>query len=236
MKNQYLGDVSDYRKYALLRALAQGGRVRIGVCWMLTPDDERPGGRKLAYLGQPDRWRAFDPPLFDLLRQVVDAPESRRLALVETGEVIPEASFFDALVPDERGAREAWFADALAALRDADLVFFDPDNGVDVASKPKGRKESSKFAFRDELKATLVAGHSVLVYQHFAREERQGHLRRLGTQLGEMAPDATVWVFETAHVAFLLVVQPQHADRLNVDAVIAQEHRVADMFRAIWRL
>ena len=37
MKHQYVGDINDYRKYALLRALSAGGANRIGVCWMLTP-------------------------------------------------------------------------------------------------------------------------------------------------------------------------------------------------------
>ncbi len=36
MKHQYVGDINDYRKYALLRALSAGGANRIGVCWMLT--------------------------------------------------------------------------------------------------------------------------------------------------------------------------------------------------------
>jgi hypothetical protein len=37
VKHQYVGDINDYRKYALLRALSAGGANRIGVCWMLTP-------------------------------------------------------------------------------------------------------------------------------------------------------------------------------------------------------
>ena len=48
MKNQYFGDVNDYRKYGLLRLLGRAGKVKIGVCWMLTrtttnPMDKRPG-------------------------------------------------------------------------------------------------------------------------------------------------------------------------------------------------
>ena len=47
MKHQYVGDISDYRKYVLLRALSAGGANRIGVCWMLTPDDGGADGAKL---------------------------------------------------------------------------------------------------------------------------------------------------------------------------------------------
>ena len=41
MKNQYFGDINDYRKYGLIRLLADGGKIKAGVCWMLTPDDTR---------------------------------------------------------------------------------------------------------------------------------------------------------------------------------------------------
>ena len=44
MKNQYFGDVNDYRKYGLLRVFANQAAFNIGVCWMLTPDDERRDG------------------------------------------------------------------------------------------------------------------------------------------------------------------------------------------------
>ena len=66
MKDQYVGDINDYRKHALLRALQQGG-LNVGVCWMLAPPDECTDGRKLGYLTQPDRFRGYDPSLFDIL-------------------------------------------------------------------------------------------------------------------------------------------------------------------------
>ena len=45
MKNQHFGDISDYRKYGLLRALQSSGDGRLLVAWMLTPDDgSRDGG------------------------------------------------------------------------------------------------------------------------------------------------------------------------------------------------
>lgn len=57
MKEQYVGDISDYRKYALLRALSAGGEVRIGVCWMLTPPDGSSDGNKLAHPLRNCTWR-----------------------------------------------------------------------------------------------------------------------------------------------------------------------------------
>ena len=61
MKNQYFGDVNDYRKYGLLRILSASGQAGVGVCWMLTPSDGRTDGQLLTYLDQPARYRNFAP-------------------------------------------------------------------------------------------------------------------------------------------------------------------------------
>ena len=47
MKDQYFGDVNDFRKYGLLRLLTLQDGLRLGVCWMLTAPDGRPDGRRL---------------------------------------------------------------------------------------------------------------------------------------------------------------------------------------------
>ena len=59
MQDRYTGDIGDYVKCGLLRALA-GGR-NLGVAWYLFPDeDHNSDGRHIDYLGQPDLWRAHD--------------------------------------------------------------------------------------------------------------------------------------------------------------------------------
>ena len=45
MKDQYFGDINDYRKYGLLRAIIRAGRLRILVAWMLTVDDGSTDGK-----------------------------------------------------------------------------------------------------------------------------------------------------------------------------------------------
>ncbi len=71
MKHKYFGDINDCRKYGLLRILAGGGKLKIGVCWMLTPDDGKRDGGFVGYLDQPDKWQGYDPELFDCLNQCV---------------------------------------------------------------------------------------------------------------------------------------------------------------------
>jgi hypothetical protein len=56
MKNQYVGDLIDFAKYGLLRALAGAGGerlFRLGLVWYLTPDDGRDDGGRIHYLSEP---------------------------------------------------------------------------------------------------------------------------------------------------------------------------------------
>jgi hypothetical protein len=77
VKNQYIGDVDDYRKYEVLRCLSSFGECRSFVAWMLSPDDVSRDGRWLAHLEGPDRWRGHDPQLFDTARDGQNAHLTR---------------------------------------------------------------------------------------------------------------------------------------------------------------
>jgi hypothetical protein len=73
MQNRYTGDIGDYVKLAILRALMHGRRLGVG--WWLYPDESHNSdGRHISYLSQPEVWRRFDPALFDHLKAVVISP------------------------------------------------------------------------------------------------------------------------------------------------------------------
>ena len=214
MKHQYVGDINDYRKYALLRALSAGGANRIGVCWMLTPSDGRSDGNLLGYLKKPERYRQHDPELFDILAHAASEPGRRRLHTIEDSAAIPNAIYYNETLPDDEAKRMMFMRRCATAFADADLVFFDPDNGLEVSIQ-KGRKNSSKYVYLDELAAFYEAGKSLLIYQHFARINRKTFIASCVDRLGQVAPDAAIWVFTTANVAFFLLVHPGSPERLT---------------------
>ncbi len=75
MKDQYVGDVNDYRKYGLLRAFQSAGAHQLLVAWMLTPDDGGSDGNLRSYLQKSPRWERFDPELYNRLVAVLgEAP------------------------------------------------------------------------------------------------------------------------------------------------------------------
>ncbi len=85
MQDRYVGDVGDYVKLAILRALMPG--ERLGGAWWLYPDEaHNADGRHIGYLHSPGRWRSYDPDLFDGLAAVV-ADGRRRVQALQRGQL-----------------------------------------------------------------------------------------------------------------------------------------------------
>jgi hypothetical protein len=235
MKIQYFGDVNDYRKFALLRLFAASKKYKIGVCWMMTESDERRDGNDRRYVEQPDIWRGFDPELFDSLKTIPNAPSQDDFQRVEKEGIIPRAIYNENLTPDALTERKKFHHDCMATLAAADLVFFDPDNGLEVRSLPKGRKGSNKFVYHDEIADYYSRGQSVLVYQHFPREQRATFLARVSSSIRAATPNADIWSFETAHVAFILAAQPAHAARIAAVVRVVEQNWTPKFFKSVRR-
>ena len=222
MKHQYVGDINDYRKYALLRALSAGGANRIGVCWMLTPDDGGTDGGKLGYLAKPEQHRHFDPELFDILAHAAGEPDRRRLQTIEDSGAIPNATYHNETLPQAVDDRAAYMAECRAKFADADLVFFDPDNGIEALTVKPGRKAALKYVFLDEVAAFYGLAKSVLIYQHFPMmKPKQQFVADTLARLRATMPDAAIFTFTTAHVVFFLLVHSESPARLAVAALDA---------------
>lgn len=209
MKNQYFGDEIDYLKYGILRVLCQQeAPPPVHCAWMLTADDARSDGQRTGYLDAPGRWRAYDPALFDALQRLVAAGQ-RHVRHVGTDGIVPTAQLHEALVDDDSGARAAWFAGLHGALRAGDLVFFDPDNGLEVTSCKPGRRGSCKYLFLDEVAEIHAAGCTQLIFQHFPRVARAPYIARRAAQLAEVCGGVAPLVLRTSRVAWFLVVHPE---------------------------
>lgn len=207
MKNQYVGDINDFCKYGLLRALTDRGSVPATVAWMLTPDDDSADGRKLGYLSRPADWRWRDPELFDALRATVFDEQARSVAAIDQARILGDARYFSEHVPRDAKHRLAYFRRVLDAAAGSDLIFFDPDNGLEIASRAAGRRGSEKYLLWSELTEAYAAGHSVLVYQHFPRRSRDAFTTELVDRIGRCTGAQYVQAFRTRGVLFVLAVQ-----------------------------
>jgi len=211
VKNQYFGDVNDYVKYGLLRLLGGDSGLQGVLCWMLTPDDDRGDGGKLQYLRESERWRHHDPQLFDALQGMSRAQtEQRSISLIEGSDLLPRTSFFSEILADDASARRGYFDRLWRNAAAADLVFFDPDNGMEVESVKLGHKGSSKYLYWREARDTYRRGHSLVLFQHFPRVKRDNFVQLLADRAIQETGAPKVVALRSINAVFFLVPQSRH--------------------------
>ena len=212
MKNQYVGDINDYKKYGLIRLLSGHGQIKTAICWVLTEDDNRTDGRKIRYLSQPGKWSNFDPILYEHLNRLVLKRELRSVNHIEKDNILDNCRFYKDIIYDSVESREHFFNKFHKFSKGVDLVFFDPDNGIEIKSIPRGKRSSSKYIYWNEIKASYEAGHSIMIYQHFPRKPREPFLRDLVHKFRNIIHVCQVFSYCTYHAAFILVPQPCHQE------------------------
>ena len=200
MKNQYFADQTDYIKYGLLRALAAEG-LRTTVCWMLTLDDGRSDGSKTEYLEDPDTWRGIDPEIFDHLAKSF-AVGKRSVEIVERENFVPHATYHTRLLTDSADERKQYFTELERLASGTDVVFFDPDNGLEVASKPYGKRDSSKYLYWHEVERQAGRDRAILIYQHFPRVDRDRYIAQRAGEVLKRTGRSLLVAVQTSKVVF----------------------------------
>jgi hypothetical protein len=183
MQNRYVGDIGDYGKYALLRHLCgseKGGLIRLAVVWCLFPDETLSNdGKHISYLRDSD-FAKLDPDLHKALSSIVAL--GRHISnIAEFGCLPPSTVFFTppVLVPGDTRAgpadrirhRDGWLRECLVQTRNCELVFFDPDNGLEIPSVPKHHPKAGKYIYWDELVPFWNRGDTLLIYHHLNRTD-----------------------------------------------------------------
>ncbi len=225
MKNQFFGDEKDYLTYGLLRAIARSSGLRIGVAWMLTPDQANGDGELRTYLTPTQRllWEHHDPELYQQLARVAEV--GRSVDLAQAWNLIPGASYDPTVIPTDGRARAAVFRRLFERLHDCEILFFDPDNGLETPAIVHGARRSPQHLYWDEVKEAYTRQqHSLLIFQHFPRRGRAEYLAERAQELTRHLGIARVDWFQTAQVAFFLAARPEHAAALEKAPVEVQAH------------
>lgn len=202
MKDQYVADINDYVKYSVLRALFDVHTSSVLVCWMLTADDDRSDGRKISYLQDTDRYRAIDPDLFDLLGTLVSCGE-RTTRGVELLGILPGATYFRQRLEDDQSGRTQFFTEMWREARGCRVAFFDPDNGLSVASVPCGSAGSRRYIYCSDLTPLQELNAAAVLYQHFPRVPRARYVAEQLDRLATALPGFSTLAIYSPQVALL---------------------------------
>ena len=179
MKDQYVGDIGDYGKYGLLRFLAQQ-KITVGVNWYLTPRDETGHGDNNKYLDDPSQ-RDYDPKVFDALYKIVKSykQEDRRVQMIQDANLVPSAIYYSDQLDlqkkmpiDRYYERRFWYNRSIVKLKDADLIFADPDNGINYRETNRSKK-NEKYVFPEEISGYYYRGKDVVFYCHKGRRNEE---------------------------------------------------------------
>lgn len=187
MQDKFVGDIWDFGKYGLLRALSAPSlpdgqrKLTLGVVWYLVVGEESATAKRprhaYSYLQDANSFRVCDQNLFDALRKLVQS-QHRTVENIEQSDVFPQDTVFyhDPLATqgEDMSAvarlvhRGQWVQGALKKMEGSDTVFVDPDNGLDAGKRPQ-REEAAKYALFEELSPYVCRGKNVVIYQHSTR-------------------------------------------------------------------
>lgn len=98
---------------------------------MLTPDDSRSDGKFTQYLDHPEKWRKYDPDLFDFLEGCIKVDQIRDVIRLRNSSILPSSKFYSEILFDGIDKQNIYFNEMLSKFKNTDLVFFDPDNGME---------------------------------------------------------------------------------------------------------
>ncbi len=196
MKNQYVADINDYNKYLLLSGFSKVYDV-IDVCWMLTTDDYGRDGAKTQYLF--DESKRKDTLIYDYLKGLVIS-NIKNVSAIENGKIIPVRNYYHKIqeVPSSPDLPE--------------LLFLDPDNGLEVKSIPPSSPKSERYVYYSNIKPIIEQGCDVLVYQHYPRANREKYHLYRTQEIKSRIGDVRVTHIGRGMVDFILIQNEVESD------------------------
>ena len=227
MEDGYVGDIGDYGKYGLLRAVTSSG-LSLAVNWYwvrpVEPSGKKSGprprpndGKYISYLDRPEAYRHYDPPLFDRLGEIVRG--KRSVQEVENSGICEAVFFREPLIGEKRAE---WHQQALHKTQGAEVVFLDPDNGLETANMRRRGLLKEKHAAWQEVKDYYDREQSVILYQQRPRMVKKA------------ACVAGILDFQTAFLKAhrtLILEYPRYTNRYYV-FFVHEAHRAA--LEAVW--
>ena len=162
MQERRFGSIGCLVKLAFLHHLQKGRRL--AVCWYLTGQGaNRPLPQKhFAYLKRPTEFRNLAPEIFDTLKSIVESSTVglSYITALEASGVLNDAVFHHEQVPRRAALRKSWTTSLVDSVNKANLIFLDPDNGI------QGRRLTPKHVALAEIAALRRQVRTLVTIQH----------------------------------------------------------------------
>lgn len=234
MQDRYVGDVGDFGKYGLLNEICKKshGSVKLGINWFYVTREEKQRGERryssYSYLNDESKdskkYAVCFPDLYDKLKGIVNG--RRSIKEIENCLILPKETVFyskplpySSVNPREREEeRKNWFRESLSQLKSADIIFLDPDNGIQADKVRKTQIKAIKYVFKDEIKQYYELDKSLLIYNHRDRKPKLEYDRKITYLLGQINSPNGIKVLRFKRVSvrdFIFLMQKDHQDLID---------------------
>jgi len=201
MQDRYAGDVGDFGKFALLRYLFSNASHKIGVIWYRFPDESHNNdGGHIDFINKR-RFLDCDNHLCEQLKTVLDG--KRSVSSLEKAILLPiNTVYFSELLDfhltypsqsrsdkeERKFRRKDWLKRAKQNVLKCNVLFLDPDNGLEIASCKKiNQMNSGKFAYFSEIEVFAKDKDVCVIYHHLNRHKIYGtHTDQIKSKVGEL--------------------------------------------------
>ena len=245
MQDRFVGDIGDFGKYGLLRALTglwdweRGGplpdreRLSLGVVWYRNKvlHGGVNEGQNVGYLFDPQNapiYSNLDPKLYVCLKEIVCS--RRSVDGIEKAGILAEtagdAYYYSDFVLAGHSDREKWL-DGVKKWKDVvidntkgeHIIFLDPDTGLASLRMERGVKEgkifSTKHVYFEEILPFI--NQTLVFYQHHARkpEDRGRQIQQWSTAAQEFPESPRI--LTACQRAFTILILPaaRHAELID---------------------
>ena len=169
---------------------------------------------RIKYLDDPKTFRDCDPPLFDVLTGVVKS-NSRTIAGIQQASIWPTGTvFFDKPAVNRKQSAESdpWLDEAVEKVGKCDLVFLDPDTGLEKRSKDLVDVEHCSYK---DVRRFWDQGASLVVYQHQA--QRKGQVDQMAAVAAELEKEVggRPWYLHFQRMSLFVIPSRNRRDTLK---------------------
>ncbi|MGO9611952.1 MAG: hypothetical protein ACLPX5_02845 [Dissulfurispiraceae bacterium] len=197
MQDRYAGDVGDFGKFTLLRSLFSKASYRIGVIWYRFPNEAHNNdGGHIDYVKQ----QSFLECSEDICERLKKVLAHRSIKSLEEAGLLPDNTVFfgDPLdfhrryksqsrqdKENRECGRKDWLQNAKKIVSSCEVLFLDPDNGLEIPTCPKiNQMKSGKFAFYSEISELAKDKRVCVIYHHLNRHGTHGD--QIRARIGEL--------------------------------------------------
>jgi len=217
MQIRHMGGIGDFGKFALLRHLKQDRRL--AVCWYLTGanDEVKDAEKHFDYLRRPAEYRHLAPEVFDQLVEFIDGHRAVAdpVTALQLSGLLGTAVFLRQEVPKQGSLRALWAESLIKLVSDANLVFLDPDNGI------QGKRLTNRHVGLAEI-AALRRTDRVLIVGH-RQSGRKAEVKYLADRMKSLGCDVVEIVRLRLVASCLYVILDQDAAMSELTATFVRK-------------